>query len=47
MPTLVVFGATAGLMGTYMTSEWIGKNILQYVPGYNTKYEAIKYARNE
>ena len=38
-PSLAVYGATAGLGALYFTSEWVGQEILKYVPGYNKKYE--------
>ena len=39
IPSLVAFGVAAGSFGIFFTSGWIGKNIMQFVPIYNKKYD--------
>ena len=39
IPSLIAFGIAAGSFGVFFTSGWIGKNIMQFVPIYNKKYE--------
>ena len=38
MPTLMAYGGTTVLAGLLVTNNWIGKNILQFVPGYSGRY---------
>jgi len=42
VPSLAVYGAAGGTVALLFTSEWIGKNVLQFVPIYNRKYDAYK-----
>ena len=37
-PGLAIYGAGAGIVLVYFTSNWKGKDILQYAPIYNRKY---------
>ena len=35
IPSLATYGIAGGTVVVYMTSEWKGKDLLQYVPLYN------------
>ena len=37
-PTLATYGAGAGLLVLFFTSNWKGQDILGYVPVYKNKY---------
>lgn len=39
IPSMVVFGATGVSYLLFFTSAWKGKDLLQYIPVYNAKYE--------
>jgi len=42
VPSLALYGASAGIVVVYMTSEWKGRDLLQFVPVYNRKYTEEK-----
>jgi len=42
VPGLAGYGVAAGSVAIFFTSEWIGKNLLQFVPMYNRKYTDYK-----
>jgi len=39
LPSYVGFGVAAGAFAVYFTSGWVGKNLMQFVPFYNKKYD--------
>nr|ALS04665.1 ubiquinol-cytochrome C reductase [Pseudodiaptomus poplesia]ALS04952.1 ubiquinol-cytochrome C reductase [Pseudodiaptomus poplesia] len=38
VPSLITYGGAGGIAVLFFTSEWKGKDLLQYLPVYNRKY---------
>ena len=39
LPSYAGFGVAAGAFAVFFTSGWVGKNLMQFVPFYNKKYD--------
>lgn len=37
--SLVTHGLTVGVLLIYFTNDWVGRDVLEYVPWYNKRYE--------
>ena len=44
-PTFAGFGITGGMLAVYFTDDWIGKEVLMYVPVIGDKYADERAAR--
>ncbi len=40
-PSLAVYGTTAGIALLFFTNDWVGRDLLEYVPWYNKRYEGV------